>query len=165
VAANAWVKAHLPSPKDDNKDGDGLKQQAALYSFQLADGRIAVAPEDARPEDHETTRDFLDESRRKAKELRERLVRVQADTRLQRTLGLLDERLAPPIESIRVGLVLSSLRSLESDARAYAGEEGRKEHAFDLIAALDDLAGTVRDFASQFPRARNRGQSDRAGAG
>jgi hypothetical protein len=88
----------------------------------------------------------------KRRELRERLVRVQVDTRLQRTVGLLDDRLTPPIESIRVGLVLSSLRSLESDARAYDSEEGRKEHAPDLIAALDDLAGTVRDFASQFPR-------------
>ena len=81
-------------------------------------------------------------------------MRVQVDTRLQRTVGLLDDRLTPPIESIRVGLVLSSLRSLESDARAYDGEEGRKEHAPNLIAALDDLAGTVRDFASQFPRSR-----------
>jgi hypothetical protein len=50
--------------------------------------------------------------------------------------------------------VLSSLRSLESDVRAYDTEEGRKEHAADLIAALDDLAGTVRDFVSQFPRIR-----------
>jgi hypothetical protein len=77
-----------------------------------------------------------------------------ADGRLQRTLALLDERLAPPIEAIRVGLVLSSLRSLESDVRAYDTEEGRKEHPPDLIAALADLSGTVRDFASQFPRSR-----------
>jgi hypothetical protein len=106
-----------------------LGQQAALYTFRLAEGRIAVSPEDARPEDREATRDFLDESRRKAAELRERLVRVQADTRLQRTLTLLDERLAPPIKEIRVGLVLSSLRSLQSDVRAHDTEEGRKEHA------------------------------------
>jgi hypothetical protein len=133
---------------------DSLKQQAALYTFRFVDGRIAVAPEEAKPEDREATRDFLDESRRKAAELSERLVRVQADTRLQRTLTLLNDRLAPPIEAIRVGLVLSSLRSLESDVRAYDTEEGRKEHATDLIAALEDLAGTVRDFASQFPRSR-----------
>jgi hypothetical protein len=79
---------------------------------------------------------------------------VQVDVRLQRTLVLLDERLSPPIESIRPGLVLSSLRALESDVRAYDTEEGRKEHAPDLIAALDDLSGTVRDFVSQFPRTR-----------
>ena len=155
AAAKGWIRAHLPgSEGDDLKEGDSLKQQAALYTFRLADGRVVVAPEGARPEDQEATRDFLDESRRKAQELRERLVRVQVDTRLQRTVGLLDDRLTPPIESIRVGLVLSSLRSLEFDARAYDGEEGRKEHAPNLIAALDDLAGTVRDFASQFPRSR-----------
>jgi hypothetical protein len=157
AAANAWIRAHLPQsePGDFKELADGLKQQAALYTFRLSDGRIAVAPEEARPDDREATGDFLGESQRKAGELRERLVRVQADTRLQRTLALLDERLAPPIESIRIGLVLSSLRSLESDARAYDTEEGRKEHAVDLISALGDLAGTVRDFASQFPRSRD----------
>jgi len=154
AAANAWIKAHLPRSGGDLKEGDSLKQQSALYTFRLADGRIAVAPEEAKPEDREGTRDFLDESRRKAAELRERLARAQADARLQRTIALLDERLAPPIGAIRVGLILSSLRSLESDVRAYDTEEGRKEHAPDLIAGLDDLAGTVRDFASQFPRSR-----------
>jgi hypothetical protein len=158
AAANAWIKAHLPHSEGYNLkepvEPDSLKQQAALYAFRLADGRIAVAPEEANPEDREATRDFLDESRRKAAELRQRLMRAQADGRLQRTLALLDERLAPPIEAIRVGLVLSSLRSLESDVRAYDTEEGRKEHPPDLIAALADLSGTVRDFASQFPRSR-----------
>jgi hypothetical protein len=67
AAANAWIREHLPPA-----DGDGLKQQAALYSFQLTNGRIAVAPEEARPEDAEATRDFLEESRHKAAELRER---------------------------------------------------------------------------------------------
>jgi hypothetical protein len=158
AAANAWIKAHLPgsgdySPKETVEE-DGLKQQAALYAFRLSDERIVVAPEDAKPEDREATRDFLDESRRKSAELRERLIRVQADTRLQRTMALLDDRLAPPMEAIRIGLVLSSIRSLESDVRAFDTEEGRREHAVDLIAALDDLAVTVRDFASQFPRSR-----------
>ena len=135
-------------------EGDSLKQQAALYTFQLTNGRIAVAREDAKPEDQEATEDFLEELRRKVAELRDRINRAQADVRLRRTLALLDERLAPPIDTIRIGLVLSSLRSLESDYSAYSSDEGRKEHASDLIAALDDLAGTIRDFASQFPRAR-----------
>ena len=151
AAANAWIKAHLPP---SHAEGDTLKQQAALYTFQLAEGRISVTPEEARPEDGEATQDFLDESLRKAEELRERLMRVQADVRLQRTMALLNERLSPPMQSIRVGLLLSSLQSLESDVRAYNTEESRKEHAPDIIAALDDLAGTVRDFASQFPRSR-----------
>ena len=56
AAANAWIKAHLP-----RVERDGLTQQAALYTFQLTHGRVTVAPEDARPEDLETTRDFLDE--------------------------------------------------------------------------------------------------------
>ena len=67
AAAKGWIRAHLPgSEGDDLKEGDSLKQQAALYTFRLADGRVVVAPEGARPEDQEATRDFLDESRRKA---------------------------------------------------------------------------------------------------
>ena len=62
AAANAWIKARLPrSDEDALKDVASLKQQAALYSFRrLADGRIAIAPEEAKPEDQEATRDFLD---------------------------------------------------------------------------------------------------------
>lgn len=71
------------------------------------------------------------------------------------TLDLLDARLGGKIDEVRPGLILSSLRSLESDHRAYDTEEGRKEHASDLLAALDDLAGTVRDFVSQFPKTRD----------
>ena len=43
-------------------------------------------------------------------------------------------------------------RWLNLDFRVYDSEEGRKEHAGDLVAALGDLAETVRDFVSQFPR-------------
>ena len=72
---------------------------------------------------------FSNKSRRKAAELRERLFCVQADTRLQRTLTLLDDRLAPPIEAIRVGLVLSSLRSLASERRPRVQHRGGAQRA------------------------------------
>ena len=150
AAANAWIKARLPQPKEDD-----LAQRPALFSFRLADGRIAVAPHSATPEHRAFTQTLLDESRRKAAETRERLERAQADARLQRTLARLDARLAPPLGDVNAGLVWSSLRSLESDVRAYDSEEGRKEHAPDLIAELDDLAATVRDFVSQFPQLRD----------
>ncbi len=149
AAANAWIKARLPQPKEDD-----LAQRPALFSFRLADGRIAVAPHSATPEHRAFTQTLLDESRRKAAETRERLERAQADPRLQRTLARLDARLAPPLGDVNAGLVWSSLRALESDVRAYDSEEGRKEHAPDLIAELDDLAATVRDFVSQFPELR-----------
>jgi len=153
AAANRWIKEHLPPDADEP---DLLRQQAAPFSFRLTkDGKIAVAPEDARAIDSEAARDFYDEARRKAGALKGRLERAQADSRLITDLALFDDRLGARIEDIRPGLLLSSLRSLESDHRAYDTEEGRKEHAPELIAMLDDLAGTVRDFVSQYPKARD----------
>ena len=150
-AANAWIRAHLPQPPIHN-DPTPLIQRAALYSFTLKGERIAVAPEDAAAEDREATRDFLDEARRKAEDLRDRLARAQADARLQATLLRLEQRLAET--PLRIGLVVSSLASLETDARVYDSESGRAEHAPDLIATLADLAETVRLFVGQYPRAR-----------
>ena len=55
AAANAWILEHLPS--DGRED---LKQQAALFTFGLTNGRIVVEPERAKPEDEDATRDFLE---------------------------------------------------------------------------------------------------------
>jgi hypothetical protein len=156
--ANAWIKAHLPKrwkPKSASLAAEGpLKQTAALFSFRLVDSKIAVAPEDAKPSDAEAAHDFFDEARRKARDLREHLERAQADRRLLESLDLLEARLGKDFDAIHPGLILSSLLSLESDFRAYDTEEGRKEHAPDLLAKLDDLASTVRYFVAQYPKTR-----------
>ena len=150
-AVDAWIREHLPR---EEREGEALQQRPALYVFRLEGERIAVAPEDARAEDIDATRDFLDEARRKARELRTRLARAQADERLRGTLSRLETQLSDPLESIRIGLAISSLTSLESDYRAYDSDEGRREHAPDLIASLGDLADTLRLFVGQFARAR-----------
>jgi len=160
-AANAWIREYLPRgrgglslPHERKEADETLTQRAALYAFSLQGARITIAPEDAAPEDREATRDFLAEAQRKAVELQDRLTRSQADARLQATLRRLGDRLTQSPDAIRIGLVVSSLASLESDARTYGSESGRSEHAPDVIAALADLAETVRLFVGQYPRAR-----------
>ncbi len=161
AAANRWIKEHLPNePKtseassESGQEKDLLKQKAAPFAFRVVNGKIDVAPEDAVAIDEQVARDFHAEAKRKAAELKERLARAQADKRLQDSLARLEQILGESIEDIRPGLILSALRSLESDHRAYDTEEGRKEHAPDLLAMLDDLAGSVRDLASVYPKTR-----------
>ena len=55
---------------------------------------------------------------------------------------------------MRPGLILSVLRSLELDVRAYDGEEGRSELSAALLLSILDLAGSVRDLCAVFPRSR-----------
>jgi hypothetical protein len=160
-AANRWIKEHLPpEPKtseassENGQETELLKQKAAPFAFRVVNGKIDVAPEDAVSIDEQVARDFHAEAKRKAAELKERLARAQADRRLQESLARLEQFLGQNVEDIRPGLILSALRSLESDHRAYDTEEGRKEHAPDLLAMLDDLAGSVRDLAAAYPKTR-----------
>ena len=157
AAANAWIKAHLPKQPEktgEPENGDVLKQQAGPFSFRVVDGRIVVAPEDAEPVDDEVVRDFYNEAKRKAAELKARLQRAQADAILLNDLARLERYLGESPADLRPGLLLSILRSLESDHRAYDTEEGRKEHSPDLLAMLGDVAGSVRDLAYAFPKTR-----------
>jgi hypothetical protein len=161
AVANRWIKEHLPPERktsDDSQEkgqeNELLKQKAAPFAFRVVNGKIDVAPEDAVSIDEQVARDFHAEARRKAAELKERLARAQADKRLQDSLARLEQYLGQNVEDIRPGLILSALRSLESDHRAYDTEEGRKEHAPELLAMLDDLAGSVRDLAAAYPKTR-----------
>ena len=55
---------------------------------------------------------------------------------------------------MRPGLMLSALRSLELDVRAYDGEEGRRELSAAHLSTVIDLADSVRDLCAIFPRSR-----------
>jgi hypothetical protein len=161
ATANRWIKEHLPPEhkvsersQENGQEKELLKQKAAPFAFRVVNGKIDVAPEDAVSIDEQVARDFHVEAKRKAAELKERLARAQADKRLQDSLARLEDYLGQNVEDIRPGLILSALRSLESDHRAYDTEEGRKEHAPELLAMLDDLAGTVRDLAAAYPKTR-----------
>jgi hypothetical protein len=162
VAANTWIYEELqklkrkkPRPADEALDDhDLIEQSPAPTSFRIVGDKIDAALETAASIDETIAAVFYDEARRKARELRERLERAQADKRLQTNLALLEARLGGSLADVSVGHLLPSLYSLERDFNVYNSEDGRKEHSLELIAALGDAAGAVRDFVSLFPKVR-----------
>ena len=131
-----------------------LQQRPAAFQFQVVGDKIDALPESARPIDVEDARDFYDEAKRKGQELKDRLQRAQADENIRAHVDLLLVRLGSSYADLRPGLVLSVLRSLESDVRAYDGEEGRRELSAAQLSSMVDLAESVRDLCAVFPRSR-----------
>jgi hypothetical protein len=131
-----------------------LQQRPAAFQFRVVDDKIDALPDDALPIDAETARDFYDEAKRKGQDLKDRLQRTQADENIRAHVDLLLARLGSSYADMRSGLMLSALRSLESDVRAYDGEEGRKELSAAHLSNIVDLAQSVRDLCAIFPRSR-----------
>jgi hypothetical protein len=162
VAANTWIYEELqtlkrkkPRPTNEALDGrEFVEQSPAPTSFRIVGDKIDAAPETAASIDETIAAAFYEEAKRKARDLRERLERAQADKRLQANLALLEARLGGSLADVSVGHLLPSLYSLERDFNVYNSEDGRKEHSLELIAALGDAAGAVRDFVSLFPKVR-----------
>lgn len=162
VAANTWIYEELQNlkqkkPRREDRaldDREFAEQSPAPTSFRIVGDKIDAAPETAASIDETIAAAFYDEAKRKARELRERLERAQADKRLQANLALLEARLGAALADVSVGHLLPSLYSLERDFNVYNSQDGRKEHSLELIAALGDAAGAVRDFVSLFPKVR-----------
>lgn len=161
-AINAWIYQELQKLKfkhgrheiEEDDDRKLIEQSPAPTSFRILGEKIDAASETAGSIDGTVAVAFYDEVKRKSRELRERLERAQADKRLQSNLALLEARLGASLADISVGHLLPSLYSLERDFAVYNSEEGRKEHSLELIAALGDAAGSVRDFVALFPKVR-----------
>jgi hypothetical protein len=131
-----------------------LQQRPAAFQFRVVDDKIDALPEDARPIDAETARDFYDEAKRKGQDLGDRLQCAQADENIRAHVDLLLARLGSSYAEMRPGLMISVLRSLESDVRAYDSEEGRKELAAAHLSSIFNLTESVRDLCAIFPRSR-----------
>ena len=131
-----------------------LQQRPAAFQFRVVDDKIDSLPDDARPIDPETARDFYDEAKCKGREVAERLQRVQADENIRAHVDLLLSRLGASYADMRPGLMISALRSLESDVRAYDSEEGHKELSAAHLSSIFNLADSVRDLCAIFPRSR-----------
>jgi hypothetical protein len=144
---NRWIKNRIAELQ-------GLQQRPAAFQFHVVDDKIDALPEDARPIDAETARDFYDEAKRKGQDLGDRLQRAQADENIRAHVDLLLARLGSSYAEMRPGLMISVLRSLESDVRAYDSEEGRKELAAAHLSSIFNLTESVRDLCAIFPRSR-----------
>ena len=131
-----------------------LQQRPAAFQFRVIDDQIDALPDDARPIDARDARDLYEEAKRKGNVVKDRLQRAQADVDLRAHVDLVLTRLGESYPEMRPGLMLSVLRSLESDVRAYDSEEGRKELSAALLSNILDLAESVRDLCAIFPRSR-----------
>jgi hypothetical protein len=147
AAVNAEIKRLIA-------EHQSLQQRPAAFQFRVVDDKIDASPEDARPISARDARDLYEEAKRKARDLKDRLQRAQADVDLRAHVDLLLTRLGESYPEMRPGLMLSMLRSLESDVRAYDSDEGRKELSVALLSRILDLAEGVRDLCAIFPRSR-----------
>jgi hypothetical protein len=129
-----------------------LEPRPAPFDYRVVDEKIDVAPETARSIDAETSRDLQAECLRKARAVAERLQRSQADDGVRLDVEMLLERLGS--ETLRPGLILSSLRSLEAIDRAYDTAAGREELYPDALKNIFDLTRTLRELAATFPNSR-----------
>jgi hypothetical protein len=153
---NAEIKKLIEefSPLDQAAEREALRQRPAAFQFRIANGKVDAAPEDAVAIDKDSAEDLYQEAKRKAEALKDRLDRAQADEHLRQNIGRLLNHLGQDSEGLRPGLVLSSVRSLQADVRAYDTDEGRKEVFPDILAKIIDLSETARDLASTFPKSR-----------
>ncbi len=128
-----------------------LDPRPAAFDFRVVDGIIDVAKENAVSIDESTTDDLASESRRKAIGFSERIEKTNASPILKEDVKRFISRLEG---TLRPGLVLSSLRSLESYREFFESDVGRVEITTDNYLMLDDLCRTVRDLAATFPKSR-----------
>jgi hypothetical protein len=128
-----------------------LAPRPAPFNFLVVDGVIDVAPETAMSLDAQTTNDLITDVQHKVHLLFERVGRTNASLAFKEDIGRLQRRLEG---SLRPGLILSSLRSIEAHRAYFLTSEGSLEIAGDAFRLLDDLCNTVRELAATFPKSR-----------
>ena len=96
---------------------------------------------------------MLDEARRKAELLKERLDRSNAAQRVKTSINGLLDALPEQISDLDEYRLRSRFRSVEADARAYVNDEA--ELVPDAVASLLDLSDTLKDLQSFYPALRN----------
>ena len=130
-------------------------QTPAAYRFRWQDERIKADPPDPSPGDSAVAQDLLDETRRKADALSERLQGSNADPHVARSVNGLLDVLPAAVGDLRPGLFLSRTRSIEADAAAYGEPDAERELFPGAVAQILDLSETARDLQGCFPEIRN----------
>ena len=102
---------------------------------------------------------MLEELRRKAKELIERLTETNCHPRIIRSVELLLDALPENLATVNSGLLRSRGRSIESDSTTFAASE---ELPDDVKSHLRDVAGSLLDTLVCFPKIREKEAAARA---
>lgn len=130
-------------------------QAPAAYRFCWQDNRLEAAPPADIASDPEGAQILLDETRRKAGSLAERLERSNADKRVLTSVQGLISVLPENVADLRPALLRSRARSVEADAQAYSSPGDEEQFLYpDALAALIDLSETARDLQGYFPSLR-----------
>jgi fido (protein-threonine AMPylation protein) len=143
-------KSGFPKPASE-RNSEPLDSRPATFDFRVIDDVIDLAPETADSLDRETTEDLASEALGKTVILAERLEKTNVSNSFKQDLSRLSKRLSG---IIRPGLILSSLRNVESYQYFYESPEGREEIPADAFRLLVDLCNTVRDLSATFPKSR-----------
>lgn len=130
-------------------------QAPAAYRFRWQGNRLEAAPPVDIASDPEGAGILLDETRRKAESLAERLERSNADKRVLTSVQGLISILPSNVADLRPALLRSRVRSVEADAQAYSSPGDEEQFLYlDALAALIDLSETARDLQGYFPSLR-----------
>lgn len=130
-------------------------QAPAAYRFRWQDNRLEAVPPADIASDPEGAQILLDEMRRKAGSLAERLERSNADKRVLTSVQGLISVLPENVADLRPALLRSRARSVEADAQAYSSPGDEEQFLYpDALAALIDLSETARDLQGYFPSLR-----------
>ncbi|WP_417676758.1 hypothetical protein [Roseibium sp.] len=143
--------------KDVSEAVENLEPQfPAAFRFGWRANKIEAAPPADVSSDPESAQIYLDEARRKAQMLAERLLRSNAERRVVDSVNGLFDVLTENIKDLRPQLVRSRARSVEADAQAYSKPQDEERELFpDAVAALIDLSETVKDLQGCYPQLRN----------
>ncbi len=162
-AVNADIAAWLAEGRNKQNDAlinkvDEMQQQLiqrpAAASFGWTDGRLSADPPAPLPAGS-LAQDFLDETRQKAMELRERLAMTNVPQHVRKSLDGVIAILPEQVSDLRPGVLRSRARSLHATAAAYAGQFKDGELAVDAVAMVFDLSGGLRDLEGCFPELRD----------
>lgn len=134
------------------------QQRPAAYRFAWRGGKLAPLPPDA-AQDAADAAVMLDELRRKAAELNERLAGRNYEPRIARSVELLLAALPEDFGKVNPGLLRSRGRSIENDAVFFAASDELPE---DVKSHLSDLAGSLRDLLVCYPQIREKELAARA---
>lgn len=145
-----WLKNETDLSADIAAVGAEIPRQAAgAYRFGWVDGALKPLPADPAG-DADDVAVLLAEARRKAEEFLERSARTNIDPFIIRSVALTLE--AMPGDAPVNGLLLRSrTRAVEANAVTFAGSPEAPE---EIQARLIDLAGSLRDALTCYPKVR-----------
>ncbi|MDR3533423.1 MAG: hypothetical protein P4L90_23055 [Rhodopila sp.] len=141
-------------PRNTEEEGNAAEQRPAAFQFSIQGPTIDLLAEPLEAQDPDFARDTYKELLAKARDLRERLRKTNSADRAGKSIDRLLAALTGGFDALRPGVLLSRLRSIEADRKAFGTVEARNELFADAFAMIDDMLETARDLVSVFPIVR-----------